>query len=109
MQALRIARPQAEEKTAVSQMAIEYITTRYLQNSSGQTKGKIRIFKLAGEADAAVEYTCPECGSTEKRKEFWKEPFIEGNGANQKFNFKCNKCNFSIKLLKLKKEVKKKK
>jgi lipopolysaccharide biosynthesis regulator YciM len=90
-------------------MAIEYITTRDLQNSSNQNKGRIRILKLVGEAYATVEYTCPECGFREKRKEAWKEPFLEGEGTNQKFNFRCKNCNFSIKLLKLRKEVKKKK
>lgn len=89
-------------------MAIEYITTRDLQDSQGKIKGKIRILKLAGEAEAAVEYTCPECSFTEKRKEQWKEPFIEGSGANQKFNLYCSICNFRIKLIKLKKEAKKK-
>lgn len=90
-------------------MPIEYITTRNLENSSGEIKGKVRILKLAEEAEAAVEYTCPECGFAEKRKESWKEPFIEGGGANQKFNFNCKKCGYKMKLMKLKKEVKKKK
>lgn len=90
-------------------MAIEYITTRDLQDSSGDLKGKIRILKLTEETEATVEYTCPECEFTEKRREEWKEPFIEGTGANQKFNVQCKKCNFKIKLLKLKKEAKKKK
>lgn len=87
---------------------IEYITTRELENSSGQIKGKIRIVKLAEEADAAVDLTCPECGAAEKKKEVWKEPFVEDTGTKQKFNIKCSKCDFSMKMLKLKKEVKKK-
>jgi ssDNA-binding Zn-finger/Zn-ribbon topoisomerase 1 len=90
-------------------MSIEYITTRELQDSSGQAKGKIRILKLAEESEAAAEYTCPECGFAEKRKEIWKEPFIEGSGTSQKFNVVCKKCGFKIKLMKLKKEAKKKK
>lgn len=89
-------------------MAIEYITTRELENSSGQIKGKARILKLAEETEAAVEYTCPECNSTEKRRETWKEPFIEGTGASQKFNLTCKKCGFKIKLMKLKKKPKRK-
>jgi predicted RNA-binding Zn-ribbon protein involved in translation (DUF1610 family) len=89
-------------------MAIEYITTRNLQDSSGKIKGKIRILKLVGETEATVEYICPECGFTEKRKENWEEPFVEGTGLNQKFNFQCHKCGFKMKLIKLKKEVKKK-
>jgi hypothetical protein len=90
-------------------MAIEYITTRYLQNSSDQIRGKIRILKLTEETEATVEYTCSACGFTEKNKREWKEPFVHGSGANQTFHLKCKKCGFEIKLLKLKKEVKKKK
>lgn len=89
-------------------MALEYITTRELQNSSGETKGKIRIIKMKEESEAQVEIDCPECGAKEKKKESWKEPFVQGEGASQKFNVKCIKCGFSTKLLKLKKEIKKK-
>lgn len=84
---------------------IEYITTRELE---GKTNGKIRIMKLKEEDDATVEFMCPECGVEEKRNESWSEPFMEGAGANQKFNVRCSKCGFSVKLLKLKKKVKKK-
>jgi len=87
-------------------MAIEYITTRELESKKG---GKIRILKLQEQADAVVEFTCPECGFAEKRKEAWSSPFIEGEGANLKFNLSCKKCGFKNKILKLKKEVKKKK
>jgi DNA-directed RNA polymerase subunit RPC12/RpoP len=89
-------------------MSLEYITTRELQNSSGKIAGKIRIMKIKEESEATVEYTCPACGFKEKRKEAWKEPFIEGSGINQKFNLQCSNCNFKIKLLKLRKEAKKK-
>jgi len=109
MQKVRIKVSSSEKKTIVKQMAIEYITTRGLENSSGEVKGKVRILKLAEEAEATVEYTCPECGFSENRKEGWKEPFIEGTGTTQKFNFSCKKCGYKIKLMKLKKEVKKKK
>ena len=90
-------------------MQIEYITTRPLENSKGEVKGKVRIIKLVNEEKAALELTCPECGNSENRKEDWAEPLVEGTGANQKFNIKCNKCGFSVKLMKLKKEAKKKK
>lgn len=90
-------------------MQIEYITTRNLENSKGEVRGKIRILKLVGEKEATVEFNCPECNSVENRKENWAEPFVEGTRANQKFNIKCGKCNFSVKLSKLKKEIKKKK
>jgi len=103
MQALRFQGFETKEKTGVV-MALEYITTRELV---GKANGKIRIFKTKEEPQAVVDFTCPECGSNEKRKENWGEPFVEGTGANQKFNVKC-KCGFSAKLLKLKKEAKKK-
>ncbi|MBI4010378.1 MAG: hypothetical protein HY361_04305 [Candidatus Aenigmarchaeota archaeon] len=89
-------------------MALEYITTRELENSSGQNTGKIRISKLKEETNATIDLTCPECKNDEKRKEVWGEPFVTGTGANKKFALQCNKCGFKIKLLKLKKEVKKK-
>ena len=84
-------------------MTLEYITTRELEN-----KGKIRIAKMSEDPQAMVELTCPECGASEKRKENWTAPFVEGEGTKQKFNIKCNKCGHSIKMMKLKKEVKKK-
>lgn len=84
-------------------MPLEYITTRELENN-----GKIRIAKMKEDSQAMMELTCPECGSSEKRKENWSSPFVEGEGTKQKFNIKCNKCGHSFKMLKLKKEVKKK-
>jgi len=87
-------------------MTLEYITTRVFE---GKTTGKIRIFKLKEEPEAVVEFVCPDCGADEKWKEKWGEPFVEGTGMNAKFNVKCSKCGFSTKLLKLKKEIKKKK
>lgn len=89
-------------------MGLEYITNRDLENSAGQLKGRIRILKTAEEPKADVELNCPECGNTEKRKEIWTEPFVAGIGKNQKFNLQCNKCGFKVKLLRLKKEIKKK-
>jgi acetone carboxylase gamma subunit len=83
-------------------MPLEYITTRELENN-----GKIRIAKMSEDPQAIVELTCPKCGATEKRKENWTAPFVEGEGVNKKFNVKC-KCGHSFKMLKLKKEVKKK-
>lgn len=90
-------------------MQIQFITTRPLENSKGEVKGKVRIIKLVDEADATVELTCPECGFSEKRNEAWEEPFVVGEGAKKKFNVVCSKCGFKKRLLKLKKEKKKKK
>ncbi|HKZ45282.1 MAG TPA: hypothetical protein VJ343_01100 [archaeon] len=90
-------------------MQLEYITTRPLENSKGEAKGKARIVKLVGKPQATIELTCPECNHSESRKEDWSEPLVEGTGKNQQFNIKCSKCNFSVKMMKLKKEAKKKK
>lgn len=87
-------------------MALEYITTRILKE---KVIGKIRIIKLKEEVEGNVEYTCPNCGYGEKKKIEWKEPFVQGKGISQTFNLNCNKCNFLIKITKLKKEIKKKK
>lgn len=88
-------------------MAIEYITTRELLNQLGQPTGRIRILKMKEAGEAVVEYVCPTCGFSEKRKELWTEPFLTGKGANKTFNIVCKKCNRKIKILKLKKEIKK--
>lgn len=76
-------------------------------NSKGEVKGRVRIIKLVGEEEATLELICPECNNSEKRKEKWQEPFVSGEGLNQKFNIKCSNCNYSVQLLKLKKEIKK--
>lgn len=90
-------------------MTIEYITTRELQNKSGQVTGKVRIVKTAEESDAMIDLTCPECGASEKKKEAWTEPLVTGEGSKTKFEVKCNKCGHVVKMLKLKKEAAKKK
>lgn len=87
-------------------MAIEFITTRDLENKAGELKGKIKIMKLKEEPDALVEYMCPQCEFSEKRKDAWQEPFVSGTGANKKFLVKCGKCGHEMKFLKLKKESK---
>lgn len=90
-------------------MAIEFITTRELENKAGEFKGKVRIVKLQEEPDALVDYTCPQCGYAEKRKDAWQEPLVSGMGAKKKFLVKCGKCGNEMKFLKLKKEAAKKK
>lgn len=83
-------------------MAIEFITTRNLN------PGRVRIVKLKEEPYAAVEYVCPNCGNSERRRELWQEPLVSGKGINKRFLIRCSNCNYEIKLLKLKKEIKKK-
>jgi peptide subunit release factor 1 (eRF1) len=78
-------------------MTLEYITTRELENSAGQVTGRIRIVKLKEEPEANVDYTCPACGFSEKKKEVWKKPFVTT----------CGKCGYKIKVISLKAEIKK--
>ena len=87
-------------------MTLEYITTRELE---GKNAGKIRIVKMKEDEFAQIDFTCPECGKNNKRNEKWFEPFVQGEGANQKFFVTCSQCKTAQKFLKLKKEVKKKK
>lgn len=86
-------------------MTVEFITTRELKNKAGEVKGKVKIMKLAEESDTLVEYTCPECSYTERKKDAWAEPLVSGTGANKKFLVKCGKCGHEMKFLKLKKEA----
>lgn len=89
-------------------MALEFITTRELDDRHGSVKGKIKLMKLMEEPDAVVEYACPACSFAEKRRIAWAEPFVSGAGANKKFKVPCGKCGFEIKFMKLKKETSKK-
>ena len=78
-------------------MEIRYITTRDLQNSAGQIKGKVRVIVLKGEDVANIDMSCPECGYVQKKKQEFKLPL----------NLQCEKCGFKIKLQSLRKEIKK--
>lgn len=80
------------------EMEIKYITTRNLQNSAGEIKGKVRVIVLKGENMADIDLTCPECGFVQKKKQEFKLPL----------NLQCEKCNFKIKIQSLRKEIKKK-
>jgi transcription elongation factor Elf1 len=86
-------------------MTLEYITTRELE---GKFPGKIRIFKMKDEDFAQLDFTCPECGKSEKRNENWTSPFVQVDGVNQKFFVTCSQCKATQKFLKLKKEARKK-
>ncbi|MEM5879412.1 MAG: hypothetical protein QXU74_02890 [Candidatus Aenigmatarchaeota archaeon] len=79
-------------------MEIRYITTRDLQNSAGEIKGKVRVIVLKGEDVANIDLVCPECGQAQKKKQEFKLPL----------DLQCEKCGFKIKLQSLRKEIKKK-
>ena len=90
-------------------MAIEFITMRKLANKAGEEKGKIRIMKLKEQPEALVDYTCPECGHAEKKKELWQEPFVIGSRANRKMTVVCAGCGKKMTVLKMKKQLAKEK
>lgn len=105
MQEMRVACPSPEEKTVVMIMPLEYVTARELE---GKTSGKVKILKLRESTEADVEFTCPDCGWSEKKKQPWSAPFVQGEGKTRTFHLQCSKCGFKVKLTKLKKESKKK-
>jgi len=76
---------------------LEYITTRELENSAGKITGKIRVIMWKGENVAHVDYTCPECGFSEKTTVPWKKPF----------SVKCGNCGYLIRVPRLKTLIKK--
>ncbi len=80
-------------------MAIEYITSREIEDSNGNVIGKVRVIKLKENPNASVSYKCPHCGFEEKKEVEWKKPF----------SFKCSKCNKTIRVPSLRRLIKKKK
>ncbi len=90
-------------------MAIEFITTRNLENKNGEITGKVRIAKMKEEDKAMVDFTCPMCDHTEKKEEDWTEPFVTGKGAKRKMYPICSKCGHKVTVLKLRKQIAKEK
>ena len=76
-----------------------YVTNRSVKDKAGEDKGKIKVLVRQGSDTAEVDYVCPECGNSQHVEQEWKRPFV----------VKCSKCGFSIKLTKLKDEIKKEK
>jgi predicted RNA-binding Zn-ribbon protein involved in translation (DUF1610 family) len=72
----------------------EYHTIRVLENN-----GKIRGLVLKGEKTIHIEYICPSCGHYDYTQQEWKKA---SKGAKYKFETKCSKCGFLIKVSKLK-------
>jgi ribosomal protein L37AE/L43A len=76
-----------------------YVTNRTLKNKSGEVKGRIKVLVREGSDTAEVDYACPECGFSEHKEQEWQRPFI----------VKCSRCGASIKIPRLKDEIKKEK
>ena len=90
-------------------MAIEFITTRELENKDGEVTGKVRIAKMKEEDKVMVDITCPMCGHSEKREEVWAEPFVTGVKSKKKMYPVCSKCGHKVVVLKLRKQIAKEK
>lgn len=77
---------------------VKYITTRILENSNGDKKGKIRVVVYKDEPSTAyVRYICPECGYQEETSLPWKKPLI----------VKCSNCGYKMKIVNLLRQFKK--
>ena len=72
----------------------EYHTLRELENG-----GKIRALVIKGENKAHIEYICPQCKHHDYHQQEWTQV---SKGAKYRFETKCSKCGFAIKVSKLK-------
>ncbi|MBU0898481.1 MAG: hypothetical protein KKB03_03805 [Nanoarchaeota archaeon] len=77
----------------------KYITNRILKNKAEEEKGFLKT-RVPNDSDIAEGmYKCPECENQGKINQEWKRPF----------SVRCEKCNFLMRISKLKDEIKKEK
>jgi transcription elongation factor Elf1 len=74
-----------------------YITNRVLANKAGKPAGSIRARVKADSNVLEGFYKCPECGHDGRVNQEFKRPL----------NIKCEACGITLKLPKLKDEIKK--
>ena len=72
----------------------DYHTLRILESN-----GKIRALVIKGENIIHIELICPKCGAYDYHTQEWKKV---SKGAKYRFEVKCPKCGFDIKVEKLK-------
>lgn len=72
----------------------EYHTLRTLENN-----GKVRALVIKGENVVHIELICPKCGAYDYHAQEWKHV---SKGAKYRFETKCPKCEFIVKIEKLK-------
>ena len=75
---------------------ILYHTWRKLKNRKGEETGELRILALKEDGMARIEYICPYCGEYGYQEEVWRRPF----------SFKCQHCGKTIRVPRLKDQVK---
>jgi DNA-directed RNA polymerase subunit RPC12/RpoP len=75
----------------------KYVTNRTLKDKAGEEKGRIKVLVPNDSDTAQVDYVCPECGFSGHKEQEWMRPFV----------IKCSKCGATIKIPKLKDEIKK--
>ncbi len=72
-----------------------YFTNRALDNEKGEVAGKIIMWRIRGEEEFRYILKCPFCGHEQEKKEvFAKKPYRP----------RCEKCNKSVVIAKLKKK-----
>ena len=76
-----------------------FVCNRSLKNKKGEEAGRMKILVKTGSEIAETDYKCPECLHEEHATPKWERPF----------EVTCSKCQFKIKLPKLKEEMKKEK
>jgi len=88
----KIDRIIAEKK--LTPASCDYHTLRVLENN-----GKVRALAIKGDSVVHIELICPKCGAYDCHTQEWKQV---SKGAKYRFETKCPKCGFVIKVEKLK-------
>ncbi len=84
------------EEMGITGSDVLYHTWRKVKNRKGEEKGELRILALKKDGMARVEYVCPYCEKYGFKEETWRRPF----------SFKCDHCGKTIRVPRLKDQVK---
>jgi transcription elongation factor Elf1 len=77
-----------------------FITNRTLPSQTGKDDaGRVKAFVKTGSNTLEGEYTCPDCGKSGRISQPFKRPLV----------IKCGGCGDSLKLPRLKDEIKREK
>ena len=75
-----------------------YHTWRKIKDEKTGKEGEIRVLVVKGSESAHVEYRCPACGHESYLTKPWRRPF----------SVRCEKCNYLIRVPRLRDEIKRK-